>query len=82
MSDQARPLRDLVEAAAAPARPDRLGVILSGSIAGLLGALLHARGITLWQVPLVMVWLLGTAVVALQLLRLVLRHRDARQAGR
>ena len=75
MSDPERPFRELVEAMAAPGRPDRLGVILGGAIAGFQGALLHARGIALWLVPLVMVWLLATMVVAVHLLRAVLRRR-------
>jgi hypothetical protein len=76
MSDPDRPSRELVEAMAAPGHPDKLGVVLGGAVAGLLGALLHARGIALWLVPLVMAWMLGTVVVAVHLLRSVLRQRD------
>jgi hypothetical protein len=72
------PLQELVEAMAAPGHPDKLGVVLGGSIAGFMGALLGARGIALWLVPLVMAWLLATAVVAVHLLRSVLRHRLTR----
>lgn len=70
------PLRDFIEAAAAPGHPDRLGVVLGGSIAGFLGALLHAKGIALWLVPFIMAWLLATAVVALHLLRSIMRAKD------
>ena len=77
MSNQERPFRELVEAMAAPGRPDNLGVILGGAIAGFLGALLHARGIALWLVPLVMAWLFASIAVTVHLLRAVLRRRDA-----
>lgn len=69
------PLRELIEAAAAPGHPDRLGVILGGSIAGFLGALLHARGIALWLVPLLLAWLLATAVVFVHLLQRFMANR-------
>ena len=75
MTDPQHPFRELVEAMAAPGHPDKLGVVLGGAIAGLLGALLHARGIALWLVPLVMVWLLASVAVTVHLLRSVLRHR-------
>jgi len=77
MTEQS-PFHELVEAMAAPGHPDKLGVVLGGAIAGFLGALLHARGIALWLVPLVIAWMLATVVVAVHLLRSVLRQRDAR----
>lgn len=77
VTDPDRPFRELVEAMAAPGHPDRLGFILGGAIAGFMGALLRTQGIALWLVPLVMVWLLGTVVVAIHLLRTILRRRDA-----
>jgi hypothetical protein len=72
------PLDELVEAMAAPSHPDELGVVLGGTVAGFVGALLHSRGIALWLVPLVMAWLFVTATVAVHLLRSVLRHRRTR----
>jgi hypothetical protein len=76
MSKPLSPFRELVEAAAAPGHPDRLGTILGGAISGFLGALLHARGIALWLVPLIMAWLLASAVVTVHLLRSYLRQQD------
>lgn len=76
MRNDQHPFRDLIEAATAPGRPDNLGIILGGAFAGFIGALLHARGIALWLVPVMMAWLLGTAVVAIHLLRLIMRQRS------
>jgi hypothetical protein len=72
------PFHELVEAMATPGYPDKLGGVLGGAVAGFLGALLHARGIALWLVPLVMAWMLATVVVAIHLLCSVLRHRRTR----
>ena len=76
MDDQTRAtLRDLADAIQQPGRPDNFGVVVGGALAGLIGALLHTRGIALWLVPLMMAWLLATAVVAVHLLRLIIRQR-------
>lgn len=76
MTESQHPFRDLIEVAAAPGHPDRLGAVLGGSVAGFIGALLHSRGIALWLVPLMVAWLLATAVVAIHLLQRIVRQRS------
>ena len=77
MDEQTRAaLRDLADAIQQPGRPDNIGVVVGGSLTGLIGAMLDARGLALWLVPLMLAYLLAMAVVAVHLVRLIIRRTD------